>query len=147
MVPISTDFVLDALSLASFSTSEDAKQILERVIEIYEKAKQRKNQVAIDTDMDVFIDIIKELVTTDVNLDRKAERNKIILKIKTSPLAQKDRMIADNVAEMLRMGAEQGLSRTKERILIKKLQNWALISSTNDKLLEGLALCRKYSNT
>ena len=147
MIAISTDFVLDALSLASFSTSEDAKQILERVIEIYEKSKLRKNQVAIDTDMDVFFEIIKELVYTDINLDRKTERNKIILKVKTSPLAQKDRMIADNVAEMLRIGAEQGLSRTKERILIKKLQNWALISSTNDKLLEGLALCRKYSNT
>ena len=147
MLPITTDFALDALCLACFSSSEESRLILGKIVEQYTAAKMKKNQVGVDTDMDVFIDIIQDLINSDTNLDKKTERNRIILKVKSSPLAQKDKMVAENVAEMLKNGVESGISKQKEDLLIKRLQNWALISATNDRLLEGLALCRKYIHT
>ena len=147
MLPITTDFALDALCLACFSSSEESKSVLGKIVEQYTAAKMKKNQVGLDTDMDVFIDIIQELISSPANLDKKTERNRIILKVKSSPLAEKDKMIAENVAEMLKNGVESGISKQKEDLLVRKLQNWVLISATNEKLLEGLALCRKYSHT
>ena len=146
MLPISSDFALDALSLACFGVTEEARQILEQIVSMYQTAKNKKNQVAVDTDMDVFIDVIRDLIN-DTSLDKRADRSKIILKIKSSPIAQKDQMLVDNVSQMLMEGTSEGLSKKKEDILIKKLQNWALISATSDKLMEGLAICRKYSPT
>lgn len=148
MLPLSTDFVLDALNLACFSDKEESKQILEKLVSMVETARSRRNnQTPMDQDMDVFIAIIKDLVINDTPLDKKSDRNKIILKIKASELAKNDPMLTENVAAMLQEGAEHGISKRKEDLLIKKLQNWVLISSTNDRLLEGLAICRKYSST
>jgi hypothetical protein len=145
MLPITTDFVLDALNLACFSEKEEAKQILERILDMYEAAKSRKNQVAVDPDMETIFVIISDLVKNETSMDKKSDRNRIILKIKASELAKKDQMLVDNVAEMLKQGAEQGISQRKEDLLIKRMQNWATFSSVNEKLLDSLSLCRKYS--
>ena len=136
---------LDALNLACFSEKEEAKQILERILDMYEAAKSRKNQVAVDPDMETIFVIISDLVKNETTLDKKSDRNRIVLKIKASELAKKDQMLVDNVAEMLKQGAENGISQRKEDLLIKRMQNWATFSSVNDKLLDSLSLCRKYS--
>ena len=144
MLQFTTDIALDALSLAAFGTSEDSRQILVKFTEMYDSVRYKKNQMAIDTDLDVLIEIIKDLNKSGT-LDKKTEYNKIILKIKSSPLAQKDRMLTDNVADMLKQGMSQGISVKRELELRRKLQNWCLISATNETLLGGLSLCRKYN--
>lgn len=144
MLQFTTDIALDALSLAAFSASEDSKQILTKFTEMYDTVRYKKNQVAVDTDMDVLIDIIKDLNKSDV-LNKKAEYNKIILKIKSSPLAKKDSVITDNVAAMLQQGMTEGLGSRRELELRRRIQNWCLISATDDQLIAGMALCRKYN--
>ena len=144
MLQFTTDIALDALSLAAFSTSEDSKQILTKFTEMYDSVRYKKNQIAIDADMDVLIDIIKDLNKSDV-LNKKTEYNKIILKIKSSPLAKKDSVITDNVAAMLQQGMTEGLGAKRELELRRRIQNWCLISATDDQLISGMALCRKYN--
>ena len=144
MLQFTTDIALDALSLAAFSASEDSKQILTKFTEMYDAVRYKKNQVAIDTDMDVLIDIIKDLNKSDV-LNKKTEYNKIILKIKSSPLAKKDSIITDNVAAMLQQGMTEGLGSKRELELRRRIQNWCLISATDDQLIAGMALCRRYN--
>lgn len=147
MLPITTDFILDALNLACFSDKEESKAILRRIIDIYETAKSRKNQLAADPDMAVIFSVITDLVNNETPLDKKSDRNRIVLKIKASELARKDPMLTDNVAEMLKQGAENGISQKKEELLIKRLQNWASFSIINDKSLDILSMCRKYTAT
>lgn len=144
MLQFTTDIALDALSLAAFSASEDTKQILSKFTEMYDSVRYKKNQVAIDTDMDVLIDIIKELNKSDV-LSKKTEYNKIIVKVRASSLAKKDSMITENIAAMLQQGMTEGLSTRRELELRRRLQNWCLISATDDQLMSGIALCRKYN--
>ena len=144
MLQFTTDIALDALSLAAFGTSEDSRQILIKFTDMYDSVRYKKNQMAVDTDLDVLIDITKDLNKSGT-LDKKTEYNKIILKIKSSPLAKKDKLLTDNVAEMLKQGMEQGLSSKRELDLRRRLQNWCLISATNETLLSGLSLCRRYN--
>lgn len=146
MLPITTDLLLDALSLAAFSSADESKYILTRITDMYDVARNKKNQVSVDTDMDIIIEIIKDLNKTGT-IDRKNEVKKIVLKIKNSPYAKKDSMFVNQVAELLDQCYKEGLSIKRELQIRKRLQNWCLISASNNTFMDGLALCRKYSRT
>ncbi|MBO4735639.1 MAG: hypothetical protein J5614_04515, partial [Paludibacteraceae bacterium] len=147
MLQFTTDIVLDALGLAAFGTSEDSKQILIRFTDMYDAAHNNKRGLAsIDTDMDVLMDIVKDLNQSGT-LDKKTEYNKLIVKIKRSPLAQKEPLIMDAITGLLQQGMSEGMSLKRELELRRRIQNWCLISATSDKLTEGLTWCRRYSKT
>lgn len=146
MLQFSTDIILDALGLAAFCTSEDSKQVLRQFTDMYDKARYTKRgQPAIDMDADSLIEIVKDLVKSGT-LDKKTEYNKIIVKVKSSPLAQKDPFMTGAVSDMLKQGMSEGLTLSRELELRRRIQNWCLISATSDKLNEGLSLCRRYSS-
>ena len=51
--------------------------------------------------MKFSFDIIRDIVELGVNLDKKAEVSRIILKIKKSPLGRKDPSLMDQVSSIL----------------------------------------------
>ena len=53
MLPVSQDFMLDALFLASLANNADTIQLLTTILEIYKEAKE-KNPNTIDEDYEVF---------------------------------------------------------------------------------------------
>lgn len=145
MLPITTGLLLDALELAAFSTADETRYILTKFTDLYDAGRNnKKSQAPVDTDMDVLIEIIKDLNKTGV-LDRKAEVRKIVLKVKASPYAKRDSMFVEQVAAMLNQGVGEGLSLRNELKKRKRVQNWCLISASNNTFLDGLTLCRQYS--
>ena len=144
MLPITTDLLLDALSLAAFSNTDESRYILTKISDMYDAARNsKKNQLAVDADMDIIIEIIKELNRTGI-IDKKNEVRKIVLKVKASPYAKKDSLFVGSVAAMLQDGVDQGLSTRRELEIRKRLQNWCLISASSNTFMDGLALCRQY---
>lgn len=145
MLPITTDLLLDALCLAAFSNTDESRYILNKLTDMYDAAKDsKKNQMAVDSDMNIIITIIKDLSKTGI-LDKKQEVNKIVLKIKDSPYAKKDALFVKSVATLLDEGAKQGLSTRRELEIRKRLQNWCLISASINTFRDGLAWCNRYN--
>ncbi len=142
MLPVSQDFMLDALFLASLANNADTIQLLTTILEIYKEAKE-KNPNTIDEDYEVFFDIIRDIVELGVNLDKKAEVSRIILKIKKSPLGRKDPSLMDQVSSILTNSQE--VSEQRVVMLFKKLQNWVVMSKTTAMLRKMMAKSSKYN--
>lgn len=141
MLPISQDFILDALCLASSANNADTIQLLASVLQIY-RATKDKNPSAIDEEYEVFFDIIKDIVEMGVNLDKKAEISRIILKIKKSSIGKRDENFVNQVAAILEHSDEVSDQRISN--LFSKIQNWVVMSKTTDILRRMLAKCNKY---
>jgi hypothetical protein len=141
MVPITADFMLDSLCLAAFSNTEETKALLELVLSVYKDIK-KKNSDIVDVDLEVFVDIINDIVHSDVNLNKKAEINRIILKVKKSALAQKDATIVDSVINIL--NDSDGISETRIKQLTRKLNHWVAIAKSKSILTQALMKCNRY---
>lgn len=144
MIPIQADFLLDALCLAVFSDTDETKLLLDSVLVLYRESK-KKNPDIFDPDLDVFIDIISDIVHSDVDLGKRAELNRIVLKVKKSPLAQKDSTITDNVISILKDNDES----TPKRILqlTNKVQQWVAFARTRVLLGQAFTKCNKFDPT
>lgn len=142
MLPVSQDFMLDTLCLAAFSNNADTLQLLTSILEIYKEAKE-KNPTTIDEDYEVFFDIIRDIVELGVNLDKKAEVSRLILKVKKSTLGKKDPTLIEQVASILQNSEEIPAQRSYQ--LFKKLQNWVVMSKTTAMLRRMLGKCNKYN--
>ena len=94
MIAINTDFMLDAVCLAAFSKSDNSKETLGSILDIYMATKKKKPEI-LNKDLDVFFEIIQDIVTRDADLSKKAEINRIVVKLKKSDLAQKDPVIVE----------------------------------------------------
>lgn len=141
MVPITADFMLDSLCLAAFSNTDETKSLLELVLSVYKDIK-KKNPDIIDTDLEIFFDIINDIVHSDVNLSKKAEINRIILKIKKSAIAQKDTSIVDSVINILT--DSDGISAARIQQLTRKLHQWITIAKSKSIFTQALIKCNKY---
>lgn len=129
MVPINSDFMLDAVCLAAFSKSDDARDTLNSILEIYKSAKKR-NGDTMDKDMDVFFDIIQDVLTRDADLSKKAEINRIIIKLKKSDIAKKDPLIIDQMVNLL--SNSDDISDRRITRLLHRMSNWvAMAKSVN----------------
>ena len=141
MLPISQDFMLDALFLAAYANNSDTTQLLTTILEIYKETKE-KNPNSLDEDYEVFFDIIRDIVELGANLDKKAEVSRIILKVKKSTIGKQDPKLVEQVASILENSDEVSEQRIFK--LFKKLQNWVVMSKTSAMLRKMLAKCNKY---
>lgn len=144
MMPVTADFMLDALCLSAFSNTPNTKRLLESVIEVYMTAKL-KNPDIVDTDLEIFFTIIKDIVESDINLERKAEINRILIKVKKSPVGIKDPKIVDRVESILTN--TDNISPRRITILSKRIKNWIVWSRMNSNLREMFGKCQKFSLT
>jgi len=141
MLPISEDFVLDAICLAAFSNNNETMQLLSSILETYDISKE-KAPASIDEDYEIFFDIIRDIVELGVDLDKKAEVSRILLKVKKSPLGEKNPDLVDQIANIFKNSDD--VSEQRIATLFKKLQNWVVMSKTSDMLRKMLARCNRY---
>lgn len=127
MIPVNSDFMLDAVCLAAFSKSDDAKETLSAILEIYQEAKKKTPDV-LDKDLDVFFDIIQDVTTRDADLSKKAEINRTIIKLKKSPLAQKDPLIVDQMINLL--SNSDDISDRRITRLLHRMSNWVAMAKS-----------------
>lgn len=144
MLPVSQDFMLDALCLAAFANNAETIQLLSSILEVYKEAKE-KNPSTIDEDYEVFFEIIRDIVEAGVNLNKKAEVSRLILKVKNSALCKKDPLLLEQVTTILQNSDDVSQPRINQ--LFKKLQNWVVMSKTSDMLRKMLGKCNKYNPT
>ena len=119
--------MLDAVCLAAFSKSDDAKETLSAILEIYQEAKKKTPDV-LDKDLDVFFDIIQDVTTRDADLSKKAEINRTIIKLKKSPLAQKDPLIVDQMINLL--SNSDDISDRRITRLLHRMSNWVAMAKS-----------------
>ena len=74
MIAVNADFMLDAVCLAAFSKSDDVKETLRSILEIYTDAKKKTPDI-LDPDLEVFFDIIHDVTEreADLSTDTAAE--------------------------------------------------------------------------
>lgn len=141
MLPISIDFILDALCLAAFANNNETIQLLTSILETYTVTKA-KSPTAIDEEYEIFFDIIRDIVELGVDLNKKAEVSRILLKVKKSALGTKNPELVEQIANIFKNGDD--VSEQRITALFKKLQNWVVMSKTTDMLRKMLAKCNKY---
>ena len=142
MLPISHDFILDALFLASFANNADTIQLLASVLEIYNETKE-KHPTTIDEEFDVFFDIIRDIVEVGVDLNKKAEISRIVLKVKKSSLGKRNNTFVEQVTNILQSNEE--VSDTRISSIVNKIQTWVIMSKTTSMLRRMLGKCNNYN--
>ena len=142
MMFIDSDFFIDALCLAAFDNSPDTKNLLRSVLELYTNVTTKHaNQV--DPDLHIFYLVINDLLNTDVNLSKKSERSRIILKFKKSPLATKDPSTINRIIDILQ--DEEAPTNRRLQELIHKVSNWYYMSITADVVAQIMLKSRRYN--
>lgn len=129
MIAINVDFMLDAVCLAAFSKSDNAKETLKSILDIYTEAKKKRPELMEKSkDMDVFFEIIQDIVSRDADLSKKAEINRIVVKLKKSDLAMKDPVIVDQLNSLL-LNSEEISDRRVTRLL-HRMSNWVAMAKS-----------------
>ena len=127
MIAINVEFMLDAVCLAAFSKSDDSKETLGSILEIYTATKKKKPEI-LNRDLDVFFEIIQDIVTRDADLSKKAEINRIVVKLKKSDLAAKDPVIVEQLSSLLLNGDE--ISDRRVTRLLHRMSNWVAMAKS-----------------
>ena len=142
---ITNDMMLDALCLAAYSDTEETKILLNQVLQIYQDTK-KKNQDSVNQDLEIIFNIIDDIAKADVDLNRKSEVNRIILRIKKSPIAEKDPTFLTSVIEILNEDPAN-IKPSRIRNLTRKLQQWIVITKSRMQAQQLLIKCSRYNPT
>ena len=142
---IDSDMMLDALCLAAYSNTDETKVLLTQVLNTY-KETRKKDPNAIDMDLEVFFSVIDDIIHADVDLSRKSEVNQIILKVKKSPIAEKNPQLVESVTEILKEDP-QNIRPSRIKRLTRKLQQWVVITRSQVQARQMLLRCNKYNPT
>ena len=142
---LDSDMMLDALCLAAYSNTDETKVLLTQVLNTY-KETRKKDPNAIDTDLEVFFSVIDDIIHADVDLSRKAEVNQIILKIKKSPISEKNPQLIESVIEILKEDP-QNIKPSRIKRLTRKLQQWVVITRSQAQARQMLLRCNRYNPT
>ena len=140
---IDTNMMLDALCLAAYSDTDETRVLLTQVLTIYQDLK-KKNPDVVNTDLEVFFNIIDDIVHADVDLGRKAEVNRIILQVKKSPIVEKDKTLLDSVIAILTEDP-QNIKQSRIKKLTRKLRQWVVVAKSRMQAQQLLIRCNKYN--
>lgn len=142
---VDSDMMLDALCLAAYSNTDETKVLLTQVLNTYQETR-KKDPNAIDMDLEVFFSVIDDIIHADVDLSRKSEVNQIILKIKKSPIAEKNPQLIESVTEILKEDP-QNIRPSRIKRLTRKLQQWVVITRSQVQARQMLLRCNRYNPT
>ena len=142
---INSDMMLDALCLAAYSNTDETKVLLTQVLNAYQETR-KKDPNAIDLDLEVFFSVIDDIIHADVDLSRKSEVNQIILKIKKSPIAEKNPQLIESVIEILKEDP-QNIKPSRIKRLTRKLQQWVVVTRSQVQIRQMLLKCNRYNPT
>ena len=142
---ITNDMMLDALCLAAFSDTEETRILLNQVLQIYQDTK-KKNQDSVNQDLEVIFNVIDDIVKADVDLNRKSEVNRIILRVKKSPVAEKDPTFLNSVVEILNEDPAN-IKASRIRNLTRRLQQWVVLTKSRLQAQQLLMKCSRYNPT
>lgn len=142
---IDSDMMLDALCLAAYSNTDETKVLLTQVLNAYQETR-KKDPNAIDLDLEVFFSVIDDIIHADVDLSRKSEVNQIILKIKKSPIAEKNPQLIESVVEILKEDP-QNIKPSRIKRLTRKLQQWVVVTRSQVQIRQMLLKCNRYNPT
>lgn len=73
MIAINTDFMLDAVCLAAFSKSDNSKETLGSILDIYMATKKKKPEI-LNKDLDVFFEIIR-ISSPEMQISARKQRS------------------------------------------------------------------------
>lgn len=142
MLRITSGFMIDAMSLAAFSNTEETKMLLRKLLEIYQNTK-KNDPDTLNRDMEVFWNIINDVVNADARLDKRSEIRRVCLKVKNSPIGKSDPSLVDHI-EALLMDPD-GMDANRIEILKKNIQQFITMSNINKDLKRVMFDCNKYN--
>ena len=142
MLRITSGFMVDALSLAAFSHNEETKSLLGKLLEMYQ-IERKSDPDSLDKDMEVFWNIIGDIVNADARLDKKSEIRRVCLKVKNSPIGKSDPSLVDTI-EALLMDPD-GLDVHRIEVLKSRIRQWISMCCINKDLKKVMFNCNKYN--
>lgn len=142
MLKITSGFMIDAMSLSAFSNCEETKGLLSKLLEIYQMTK-RTDPDTLNKDMEVFWNIIGDIVNADARLDKKSEIRRVCLKVKNSPIGKNDPSLVDHI-EALLMDPD-GMDDHRIDTLKSRIKQWIVMSNINKDMKKIMFNCNKYN--
>lgn len=139
---ITANVMIDALDLAAHDDSDETKQLLKDVLDVYLMCK--KKQLNVDKDIEIFFDIINDIVHAGLDLTRKATVNKVILKLRKSPIATSNREFVENIAKILGEEGDKELKANQLNSIVRELQQWVIINKTKQLAAQLTLHCNRY---
>lgn len=117
------DVFLEAMCLAIYAESSDAKQLLEMLLKIYEKYK--KDLMYLNNEIvKLYIDVIKEIIDNDMDLSLESEQIKLLMKFEHSAITAKRPDLLRNLKTIL--NDRKNISRQRIEKLYRNVKNWIL---------------------
>lgn len=144
MMPTNNEFFVDILCLAAYSHSDETRNLLQSVYEIYTDAK-KKDPESLDDGVEVYFEIVQDILENDVDLRNKSESSSVILKIKNSFKGQRAPDLISNIQEVLQNS--EGISTRRITKLSQKIRQWVVMSKVNATMRQMWGKCQKYTTT
>lgn len=138
MIYFTVDLFVDALILVLHFNTAEVHTLINRLITIYEE--ETKNNTESNEIFEFYINLIKEIITLNLNINNTAEIDTFILKFKGNPLLIKD----PELYTSLRNTFTNPIAATPEKYnyLVSKLRNcfvWYNTTKDIKKLFSKLA--------
>ena len=127
MIYFTVDLFIDALILVLHANTSDAREIVEKVIAIYEEESKEASFMENDL-FAVYIKLIREVIGLNINPNNDQEVESFLLKLKSSPEITKDPEFYTTLKKIFTDKTE--FNQTRYQYLIKKLHNSVICGSS-----------------
>lgn len=138
------DFFLEVLCLGIYSTTEETKRLTNAVLEVYDEESVTDSQMK-DPRTQLYINILREINSSDVDLTNKAEMAACILKFKHSPAVDKDPEILDTIKQIF--SDREFITQRRITNMQKSIRNWVLWVKGNSALRKMFGMSQQCSAT
>lgn len=137
-----SEVFLDALCLAIYSPTAETFDLLRKMLDEYNRDNKDGALSVNDPVATLYINILDEILKSDINIMNKAERASILLKFQNHPIVKSDTSLLPQLQTVFDCE-----TATQRRIsyLQKKIVNWIIWSRGNHSLRKMFAKSQKCS--
>jgi hypothetical protein len=141
---IGPDFFLDILCLAIFSQTADSKKIVAKALELY-NAESAENSMMNDGATKLYMGILREMVSSDLDVDSPSDVAALMMKFKHNPLADKDPNLIKTIESVFTN--RKDVPQRRVQAIQKKVRTWLVWAASNARLRKAFAINNKIAQT
>ena len=120
---IGPDFFLDILWLGISSQSEEAKHITKKALDLY-NTESAENSLMNDPSTKLYMGILREMISTEVDVNNQSDVSTLLLKFKHNPVVDKDPTILKNIENIFTNRTQ--VQHRRVQSIIKKVKTWLM---------------------
>ena len=140
---ISPDFFLEVLCLTIYDDTLESTKLAKAAVDIYEL--DIRGKIAVDDELTkLYTRMIREIVTTDIDLSNPGEVSKLLLQFQNNNEVMKDETILTKIKEIIE--GRENVSIRRITNMRKKVKNWVVWAKSSSNIRRMFTKINQCSN-